>query len=124
MEYLIKATYRRVLLGDQPLLVGDGGGQCKLAVVAPGGRSYHIIDASPAWQVSKLMKQIEKIDGTPVHVNFSVQRSAFGLIFCEEAVEAVESFSPGRCVEAEAGVYSGSTRCKSMALAKGLKCYW
>ena len=66
MEYLIKATYRRVLLGDQPLLVGDGG-QCKLAVVAPGGRSYHIIDASPAWQVSKLMKQIEKFDGTHVH---------------------------------------------------------
>ena len=65
MEYLIKATYRRVLLGDQPLLVGDGG-QCKLAVVVPGGKVYHI-DASPGWKVEELMVEIEKIHGTPVH---------------------------------------------------------
>ena len=75
MESLFRATYSNGLLGDKPLLVGDGGqcklkpllvgdgGQCKLFVKTLSGNTYHI-DASPAWEVSKVMEEIKKIDGT------------------------------------------------------------
>ena len=63
MESLFRATYSNGLLGDKPLLVGDGS-QCKLFVKTLTGNTYHI-EASPAWEVSRVMEEIRKIDGTP-----------------------------------------------------------